>query len=199
MESRNKATSMDIQAVSPMSTDTPFRFCLQGNNPTAVGTIIVDKGKVSFEGDADESAEYLVRRNSQQWAELEKRIAELETNSSIYESAAAKHLERAEVAERRVDELKPFRTAYMEWSDKTDWVQSDKRFDVLKPWGMHRADVLKAYIEHLETRIAELGARTVKLPLPSCTYADHSYPAYSKRQVNSLLESLGITVVEGDV
>ncbi len=56
MESRNKATFMDIQAVSPMSTDTPFRFCLQGNNPTAVGTIIVDKGKVSFEGDADESA-----------------------------------------------------------------------------------------------------------------------------------------------
>jgi hypothetical protein len=74
MESRNKATSMDIQAVSPMSTDTPFRFCLQGNNPTAVGTIIVDKGKVSFEGDADESAlifiEYLVRRtvsSGQSW------------------------------------------------------------------------------------------------------------------------------------
>ncbi len=43
MESRNKATSMDIQAVSPMSTDTPFRVCLQGNNQTAVGTIIVDK------------------------------------------------------------------------------------------------------------------------------------------------------------
>ncbi|MDP0880967.1 hypothetical protein Q6276_29505, partial [Klebsiella variicola] len=67
MESRNKATSMDIQAVSLMSTDIPFRFCLQGNNTTAAGTIIVDKGKVSFEGDADESAlifiEHLVRRN----------------------------------------------------------------------------------------------------------------------------------------
>jgi hypothetical protein len=55
MESRNKAT-LWIYRLSPMSTDTPFRFCLQGNNPTAVGTIIVDKGKVSFEGDADESA-----------------------------------------------------------------------------------------------------------------------------------------------
>ena len=48
--------------------------------------------------------------------------------------------------------LESFRTAYMEWSDKTDWVQTDKRFDVLKPWGKHRADVLKAYIEHLESR-----------------------------------------------
>ncbi|HBW1348884.1 TPA: hypothetical protein MEH20_003780 [Klebsiella pneumoniae] len=53
--------------------------------------------------------------------------------------------------------LESFRTAYMEWSDKTDWVQTDKRFDFLKPWGKHRADVLKAYIEHLESR-------TVKLP-----------------------------------
>ncbi|MGG7716467.1 hypothetical protein PGN42_10405 [Klebsiella aerogenes] len=53
-------------------------------------------------------------------------------------------------------ELESFRTAYMEWSDKTDWVQGDKRFDVLIPWGKHRADVLKAYIEHLEQRIAEL-------------------------------------------
>lgn len=49
-------------------------------------------------------------------------------------------------------ELESFRTAYMEWSDKTDWVQGDKRFDVLIPWGKHRADVLKAYIEHLESR-----------------------------------------------
>ncbi|EPK6520461.1 TPA: hypothetical protein MIU28_22330 [Klebsiella pneumoniae] len=54
-------------------------------------------------------------------------------------------------------ELESFRTAYMEWSDKTDWVQGDMRFDVLIPWGKHRADVLKAYIERLESR-------TVKLP-----------------------------------
>ncbi|WAL55402.1 hypothetical protein OUI59_28715 (plasmid) [Klebsiella variicola subsp. tropica] len=93
MESRNKATSMDIQAVSPMSTDIPFRFCLQGNNPTAVGTIIVDKGKVSFEGDADESAlifiEYLVRRNSQQWAELEKRARHYDEFMNVIEAARA--------------------------------------------------------------------------------------------------------------
>ncbi|MEV9064495.1 hypothetical protein AB0132_04055 [Klebsiella quasipneumoniae] len=62
-------------------------------------------------------------------------------------------------------ELESFRTAYMEWSDKTDWVQGDKRFDVLIPWGKHRADVLKAYIEYLELRIAELESRTVTVKL----------------------------------
>lgn len=54
----------------------------------------------------------------------------------------------------RITELESFHTAYMEWSDKTAWVQTDKRFDVLKPWGRHRADVLKEYIEYLENRIA---------------------------------------------
>lgn len=60
-------------------------------------------------------------------------------------------------------ELESFRTAYMEWSDKTDWVQGDKRFDVLIPWGKHRADVLKAYIEYLELRFAELEREKVAL------------------------------------
>ncbi|MDS7767324.1 ead/Ea22-like family protein [Klebsiella michiganensis] len=59
----------------------------------------------------------------------------------------------------RIDNLESFRTAYMEWGEKTDWVQTDKRFDVLKPWGKHRADVLKEYIQHLESRTV-----TVKLP-----------------------------------
>ncbi|HIE8862685.1 TPA: ead/Ea22-like family protein [Klebsiella quasipneumoniae subsp. similipneumoniae] len=64
---------------------------------------------------------------------------------------------------------------------------------------VHYADAAEMEIAALRQRIAGLESRTVKLPLPSCTYADHSYPAYSKRQVISLLESLGITVVEGDV
>ena len=66
-------------------------------------------------------------------------------------------IEALEKAQQRNAELESFRTAYMEWSDKTAWVQTDKRFDVLKPWGKHRADVLKEYIQHLESR-------TVKLP-----------------------------------
>lgn len=55
------------------------------------------------------------------------------------------------------------------------------------------------HCEELQARIAELESRTVKLPLPSCTYADHSYPAYTKQQVLTMLESLGVTVVEEDV
>ena len=62
-----------------------------------------------------------------------------------------------EALRQRIAELESFHTAYMAWSDKTDWVRTDRRFDVVKPLGKHLADVLKAYIEHLESR-------TVKLP-----------------------------------
>lgn len=52
----------------------------------------------------------------------------------------------------RIENLESFRTAYMEWGDKTDWMQTDKRFDAMKPWGKNRADVLKEYIDQLESR-----------------------------------------------
>ncbi|MBG2638550.1 ead/Ea22-like family protein [Klebsiella michiganensis] len=68
-------------------------------------------------------------------------------------------VEALEKAQQRNAELESFRTAYMEWGDKTDWVRTDRRFDVVKPLGKHLADVLRAYIEHLESR-------TVKLPKP---------------------------------
>ncbi|HHR5652044.1 TPA: ead/Ea22-like family protein [Klebsiella oxytoca] len=55
-----------------------------------------DKLEASYESWREIAAELLVAK---------ERIAELETNVSIYESAAAKHLERAEVAERRNAEL----------------------------------------------------------------------------------------------
>lgn len=53
---------------------------------------------------------------------------------------------------------------------------------------------LRVEKEAAERRIAELEAREVTLPRPVCTYADHSYPAYSERQVVELLESLGIRI-----
>ncbi|HHS9545362.1 TPA: DUF3850 domain-containing protein [Klebsiella quasipneumoniae subsp. similipneumoniae] len=43
------------------------------------------------------------------------------------------------------------------------------------------------------------ASKTITLPTPACTYADHSYPAYTKQQVLTMLESLGVTVVEEDV
>ncbi|WP_407632775.1 hypothetical protein [Klebsiella pneumoniae] len=51
----------------------------------------------------------------------------------------------------------------------------------------------------IKTLLSSLESRTMKLPLPSCNYADHSYPAYTKQQVLTMLESLGVTVVEEDV
>ncbi|MGS3503247.1 hypothetical protein [Citrobacter koseri] len=62
-----------------------------------------------------------------------------------------------------LEALQSFRTAYMEWSDKTDWVQTDKRLDVIKPWGKHRADVLKLYIDHLELKLEAEEQRNAEL------------------------------------
>lgn len=59
-------------------------------------------------------------------------------------------------------------------------------------------DELVKALEAAERRIAELEAREVTLPRPACTYADHSYPAYSERQVVALLESLGISINRED-
>lgn len=97
--------------------------------------------------------------------------------------------EDLDTAEKRNAELESFRTAYMEWSDKTDWVQGDKRFDVLIPWGKHRADVLKAYIERLELRIAELEESHAQ----AIQSRDH-YKRISEEGLKKLAESRTVTV-----
>lgn len=51
-----------------------------------------------------------------------------------------------------------YRVAFNTWQEKTKWVQKDKRFDFLLPWGKHRADVLKEYIDHLEAKCAALAS-----------------------------------------
>ena len=56
-----------------------------------------------------------------------------------------------------------YRVAFNTWQEKTEWVQKDKRFDVLLPWGKHRADVLKEYIDHLEAKCAALAAENAGL------------------------------------
>lgn len=133
----------------------------------------------------------------------QQRNGELETYSKTaieFREAARdenRHLKlELEIAEKRIAELEPFHTAYMEWSDKTAWVQTDKRFDVLKPWGKHRADVLKEYIQHLESRTV-----IVKLPQPisvlhrrDFTDAHCAIYAYPEAEVNAALASAGIKV-----
>lgn len=61
-------------------------------------------------------------------------------------------MERCLAAEARVVELEKYKAAFMAWQDKTEWVHKDSRFDILLPWGKHRADVLKEYIELLERK-----------------------------------------------
>lgn len=58
-----------------------------------------------------------------------------------------------------------FKAAFEVWQDKTEWVQKDRRFDVLLPWGKHRADVLREYIERLESiAAAPQVAQPVQVP-----------------------------------
>lgn len=59
-------------------------------------------------------------------------------------------------------------------------------------------DAIFSLIHELQER-RKAAAKTITLPAPACTYADHSYPAYTKHQVLTMLESLGVTVVEEDV
>lgn len=61
-------------------------------------------------------------------------------------------MERYLAAEARVAELEAYEAAFIVWQDKTEWVQKDSRFDILLPWGKHRADVLREYIELLERK-----------------------------------------------
>lgn len=62
-----------------------------------------------------------------------------------------------------LEALQSFRTAFNEWLDKTEWMQGDQRFDVIKPWGKHRADVLKFYIDHLESKLEAAEQRNAEL------------------------------------
>jgi|GEM_PF-5582993 len=73
------------------------------------------------------------------------------------EAAMVVYVER-EALQEQVQKLEMFKEAFDQWHDKTEWVQTDKRFDVLLPWGKHRADVLKDYIDMLEEQVQTLAA-----------------------------------------
>ncbi|EDR7342205.1 hypothetical protein QE95_003941 [Salmonella enterica subsp. salamae] len=92
-------------------------------------------------------------------------ISKLERANAAQDYHINQQQDRIDVLEKRnaelgkyAGEMERYCIAYMEWSNKTDWVQGDKRFDVVKPLGKHRADVLREYVNHLESRTV-----TVKL------------------------------------
>lgn len=53
------------------------------------------------------------------------------------------------------ERLQDFKTSFMEWSDKTDWVQETAHWSEL---GKHRADVLKDRIDQLKAENERLQA-----------------------------------------
>lgn len=84
------------------------------------------------------------------------------------------------------------RVAFNTWQEKTEWVQKDKRFDVLLPWGKHRADVLKEYIDHLEARCAALAAENagMKSVIEYCINPDNQ-PEYHDQGMGCGVEDHG--------
>lgn len=92
---------------------------------------------------------------------------------------------------QRIAELEPFHTAYIEWSDKTAWVQTDKRFDFLKPWGKHRADVLKEYIQHLESRTVTMKQGEVLVTVAGFTGCGKSAIA---GEIEIAMKAIGVPV-----
>lgn len=73
--------------------------------------------------------------------------------------AIASLQEQVRALEHEKYKLTQYKAAYVEWQDKTEWVQGEKRFDVLLPWGKHRADILKDYVERVEGQMKDEIAR----------------------------------------
>ncbi|EIV9541201.1 TPA: ead/Ea22-like family protein [Klebsiella pneumoniae] len=134
-----------------------------GSDESQGSILYVDSGDFT-QAQTDRNGEFIALANPANILALVEALEKAQRANAAQDDHINQQQDRIESLEKKNAELgkyagglESFRTAYMEWSDKTDWVQTDKRFDFLKPWGKHRADVLKAYIEHLESR-------TVKLP-----------------------------------
>lgn len=110
-------------------------------------------------------------KNLRHWAKMASLTSEQVSCLSVQQlETIANELDSAH---QLIVELESFRTAYMEWSNKTDWVRDDRRFDVVKPLGKHLADVLKAYIEHLEPRTVTVDADVSDRNQPGMVVAVH--------------------------
>ena len=46
---------------------------------------------------------------------------------------------------------------------------------------------------------ASRNALEIEIPAPACRYADDSYKAYTRKQVENILSELGVKIVEEDV
>jgi len=73
--------------------------------------------------------------------------------------------------------------------------EREKRVVALAGGNAELWETMAARLEAAEDKLAT----PVRLPRPACTYADHSYPAYSRKQVEEIITSSGMRfTVEGD-
>ena len=72
--------------------------------------------------------------------ELERRIADL-----VAKNKKLKNAMRASKAEQRANQ-----TIAKEWLEKTAWIRSREDSMPFNTFGMHWADVIKRYVDHLE-------------------------------------------------
>jgi|GEM_PF-784869 len=113
----------------------PFEISF-GQDGKTVGTMRFNRDVMTFEGEADAAATVLI--------------------DMIVKKQSQQWLDAQE-------KISTSEFAFNEFFQKTNWVQSDKRFDVITPWGKHRADVLKEYIDHMEAKCAALAAENAGL------------------------------------
>lgn len=131
-------------------------------NPATMLALLDENIQLQREKDAIEAVALALRDDMRQ---VREQLAAAECRNAAQGDHINQQQDRIDVLEKRnaelgkyAGEMERYCIAYMEWSNKTDWVQGDKRFDVVKPLGKHRADVLREYVNHLESRTV-----TVKL------------------------------------
>lgn len=114
--------------------------------------------------------------------DLEILLAELEASSlqcrgieqerELFRLERTAHQLHAQALEQRIAELEAYNVKLREWN----------------------AGLAQESCE-LQAKLAT----PVRLPRPACNYADHSYPAYSRKQVEEIISSAGLRfTVEGD-
>lgn len=113
-------------------------------------------------------------------------LAELEAKKQAHRVHAARLISERGVLRERVAEME---SANQSQDDHIN--QQQDRIDSLEKTNAG----LGRRLGDAEKRLAT----PVRLPRPACTYADHSYPAYSCKQVEEIITSAGMCfTVEGD-
>ncbi|AUV36893.1 ead/Ea22-like family protein [Klebsiella pneumoniae] len=168
-----------------------------GSDESQGSILYVDSGDFT-QAQTDRNGEFIALANPANILALVEALEKAQRANAAQDDHINQQQDRIESLEKKNAELgkyagglESFRTAYMEWSDKTDWVQTDKRFDFLKPWGKHRADVLKSYIEHLESRTVKMPHRNLGHPK---LFLLCPFPYYDAEDMEKALAAAGIRV-----